>query len=167
MEAVKVLGIAGYSGSGKTTLMEHLIPLLVQYGVRVSVVKHAHHNVDLDTPGKDSWRHRHAGAHEVMVASARRWALLHELREAPEPTLSELIARLERCDLVLVEGFKHEPILKLEVHRAANGTPALYPDDAHIVALCTDAALTAALPTFRLDDYAAVAAFIMTKLLSE
>jgi len=164
---LKILGIAGYSGSGKTTLTEHVIPLLVRNGVRVSVVKHAHHSIDLDTPGKDSWRHRQAGAHEVMLASTRRWALLHELREAPEPTLSELISRLERCDLVLVEGFKHEPIAKLEVHRAANGTPTLYPDDARIIALCTDAAPTAALPTFRLDDYAGVAAFIMAGLLSE
>jgi len=164
---MKVLGIAGYSGSGKTTLMEHVIPLLVQHSVRVSVIKHAHHSIDLDTPGKDSWRHREAGAHEVMVASSRRWALLHELREAPEPTLSELISRLGPCDLVLVEGFKHEPIAKLEVHRAANGSPTLYPDDARIIALCPDAAPAAALPTFGLNDYAGVAAFIMAGLLSK
>jgi molybdopterin-guanine dinucleotide biosynthesis protein B len=167
VDAVKVLGIAGYSGSGKTTLIEQVIPLLVEHGVRVCVVKHAHHGMDLDTPGKDSWRHRQAGAHEVIVASGRRWALLHELRDAREPTLPELIARLERCDLVLVEGFKHEPILKLEVHRAANGMRTLYPDDAQIIALCTDGAPAAALPTFRLDDYAGVAAFIMAGLLSE
>jgi molybdopterin-guanine dinucleotide biosynthesis adapter protein len=162
---MKALGIAGYSGSGKTTLMERVIPLLAQRGLRVSVVKHAHHALDFDTPGKDSWRHREAGAYQVMVASERRWALLHELRGAPEPQLSELMSRMTPCDLVLVEGFKREPILKLEVHRAANGKPSLYPDDPHVIALCTDAELATVLPTFRLDDYAGVAAFIMATLL--
>ena len=163
---LKVLGIAGYSGSGKTTLMERMIPLLVGEGVRVSVIKHAHHAVDLDTPGKDSWRHRQAGAYEVIVASGRRWALLHELREAPEAPLSELMSRLTPCDLVLVEGFKREPIPKLEVHRTANGTAPLYPDDPNVIAVCTDAVLPNAPPTFRLDDYAGVAAFIMSTLLA-
>ncbi len=163
---MKVLGVAGYSGSGKTTLMEGVIPLLTQHGLRVSVIKHAHHSVDLDTPGKDSWRHREAGAHEVMLATDQRWALLHELRGGPQPSLSALVSRMSSCDLVLVEGFKHEPIAKIEVHRRASGKPLLYPNDANVIAICTDARLATDLPTFTLDDYAGVATFIMHKLAS-
>ena len=120
---MRVFGIAGYSGSGKTTLIEKLLVELTRRGLRVSVIKHAHHGFDIDRPGKDSYRHRDAGASEVMIASGERWALLHELRSATEPGLSDYLARFSACDLVLVEGFKSEPIPQLEVHRAANGKP--------------------------------------------
>src|SRR5918994_6629869 len=112
---MKVIGIAGYSGSGKTTLIEKVIPVLVRAGLRVSLIKHAHHEFDIDQPGKDSYRHRHAGCAEVLITSSRRWALIHELRGAPEPLLSEQVKHLSPCDLLLVEGYKREPIPKLEV----------------------------------------------------
>src|SRR6187200_1543378 len=135
---MKVIGIAGYSGSGKTTLIEKVIPLLVAEGLRVSLIKHAHHEFDLDQPGKDSYRHRHAGCSEVLVSSSKRWALMHELRDEAEPTLQEQLELLARCDLVIVEGYKGEPIPKLEVHRRASPTPLLYPDDPTVVAIATD-----------------------------
>ncbi len=134
----KLLGIAGYSGSGKTTLLEKVIPLLRQRGVSVSVIKHAHHNFDIDRPGKDSFRHREAGAQEVLIASGHRWALMHELRNEPEPSLEELCARLSPCDLVLIEGYKFSSIPKLEVNRAETGHPLLYPNDPQIIAVVTD-----------------------------
>lgn len=134
----KLLGIAGYSGSGKTTLLEKVIPLLRQSGLSVSVIKHAHHNFDIDRPGKDSFRHREAGAQEVLIASGHRWALMHELRNEPEPSLEELCARLSPCDLVLIEGYKFSSIPKLEVNRAETGHPLLYPNDPHIIAVVTD-----------------------------
>ncbi len=142
---MKVFGIAGYSGSGKTTLIEQLLPRLTRQGVTVSVIKHAHHRFDVDQPGKDSHRHRQAGAHEVLVTSAQRWALMHELRDDPEPTLEQLLAKLAPCDLVLVEGFKRESIDKLEVHRRVVGKPLLCDTDRSIVALASDepAAFTA------------------------
>ena len=115
---MKIFGFAGWSGSGKTTLIEKLIPLFVRRGLTVSLIKHAHHAFDVDQPGKDSYRHRHAGCSEVLVTSSRRWALVHELRGAPEPGFAELIERVSPCDLLLVEGFKHAPIPKLEVWRA-------------------------------------------------
>src|SRR5690606_34652806 len=118
---MRVFGIAGYSGSGKTTLIERLIPDFTGRGLRVSLVTHAHHRFDIDRAGKDSWRHREAGATEVLVTSSMRWALMHELRGAPEPTLEEQLARLSPCDLVLVEGFKHASIPKLEVYRPSLG----------------------------------------------
>src|SRR5215213_8245313 len=131
---MKIIGIAGFSGSGKTTLIEKVVPLLVAEGLRVSLIKHAHHEFDVDQPGKDSYRHRHAGASEVLVSSSKRWALMHELRGASEPTLEEQLKQLSPCDLVLVEGYKTAPIPKVEVHRRANTTPLLYPDDEHVVA---------------------------------
>jgi len=134
----QILGFAGYSGSGKTTLLEKIIPLMKQRGLRISVIKHAHHDFDIDKPGKDSFRHREAGAHEVMIASGHRWALMHELRLEDEPSLEELCARLSPCDLVLVEGYKLSPIPKLEVHRAITGHPLLYPNDPNIIAVVTD-----------------------------
>lgn len=139
----RILGLAGYSGSGKTTLLEKVIPLLTREGLAVSVIKHAHHNFDIDRPGKDSFRHREAGAHEVMIASGHRWALMHELRDEDEPSLEELCARLTRCDLVLVEGYKFSGIPKLEVHRASTGHPLLYPNDPNIVAVVTDSKTSA------------------------
>src|SRR5512135_3505298 len=117
----RILGIAGYSGSGKTTLLEKVVPLLKQQGLRISVIKHAHHNFDIDRPGKDSFRHREAGASEVLIVSGHRWALMHELRDEAEPSLEELCTRLSPCDLVLVEGYKFSTIPKLEVHRAVTG----------------------------------------------
>src|SRR5512134_1767627 len=120
-------GFAGWSGSGKTTLIEKLIPLFVARGLKVALIKHAHHTFDVDQPGKDSWRHRHAGCTEVLVTSGRRWALIHELRGAPELTLVEGLARLSPCALVLVEGYKTHPMPKLEIWRPAVGKPALHP----------------------------------------
>jgi len=159
--AMKIFGIAGYSGAGKTTLIEKLIPLFTARGVKVSLIKHAHHKFDVDQPGKDSWRHRHAGCSEVLVTSSRRWALMHELRGAPEPTLQELVKHITPCDLLLVEGYKHEPIPKLEVYRAVVGESLLFPQDTHIVAVASDQHVDTVLPQFRLDDAAAIAAFIV------
>ncbi|MBI2306136.1 MAG: molybdopterin-guanine dinucleotide biosynthesis protein B [Rhodocyclales bacterium] len=165
---MKVFGIAGYSGSGKTTLLERLIPRLTARGLKVSVIKHAHHGFDIDRPGKDSWRHREAGASEVMLTGGERWALLHESRGEAEPTLDEYLAHFSPCDLVLVEGFKHEPVPKLEVHRPANGKPPLWPENPHVVAVATDepaqAVLPAHLPVLDLNDIDAIADFVMNTL---
>jgi molybdopterin-guanine dinucleotide biosynthesis protein B len=136
---VPVFGFAGWSGSGKTTLIEQLIPRLVRAGKVVSLIKHAHHEFDIDRPGKDSYRHRHAGCSEVLVSSAVRWALMHELRGQKELDLQEALGRLSPCDLVLVEGYKSAPIPKIEVHRSAIGKSLLCPADPWIVALATDA----------------------------
>ena len=157
-----VLGIAGWSGSGKTTLIEKLIPVLVKGGLRVSTLKHAHHQAELDIPGKDSWRHRQAGAQDVVLVTGSRWALMHELRDEPEPALGALLARLSPCDLVLVEGFKREPIAKIEIHREAVGKPWLYPDDPHIRAVISDVPPPDELKHFALDDVEGIAAFIHT-----
>jgi molybdopterin-guanine dinucleotide biosynthesis protein B len=154
---MRVIGLAGWSGAGKTTLLTRLIPHFRKQGLRVSVIKHAHHAFDIDVPGKDSWRHRQAGAEEVLVASGQRWALMHELREAPEPRLPELLAKMSRVDLVVVEGFKSEPYRKIEVYRAANGKALLFPDDPGIVGIAADAALQTALPVAHLDDITAIA----------
>ena len=158
---MKIFGFAGYSGSGKTTLIEKLIPLFVQRGLRVSLIKHAHHTFDVDQPGKDSFRHRHAGCTEVLVTSSRRWALMHELRGAAEPTLNEQIERLSPCDLLLVEGFKHEPIPKLEVYRAEVGESMIHPHDGNIVAIASDAKVDSALPQLDLNAPEAIAAFVL------
>ena len=145
--------------------MEHLIPLFVGRGLRVSVVKHAHHAFDVDQPGKDSFRHRRAGAGEVLVSSAARWALMHELRDGEsESELHELLQRLSPCDLVLVEGFKRQAIPKIEIHRQATGAALLHPRDPHIVALATDTPLDSPLPQFALDDHAGIAAFVVRHL---
>ncbi|OAF16682.1 molybdopterin-guanine dinucleotide biosynthesis protein B [Bradyrhizobium neotropicale] len=158
---MKVIGLAGWSGAGKTTLLTRLIPHFNAQGLRVSVIKHAHHQFDVDVPGKDSWRHREAGAAEVLVSSANRWALMHELRGAEEPRLLELLAKLSAVDLVVVEGFKREPHRKIEVHRAANDKPLLFPDDPGIVGIATDTAIETRLPTVHLDDIPAVAALLL------
>ena len=149
---MKVIGLAGWSGAGKTTLLTRVIPHLLKDGLRVSVIKHAHHAFDVDVPGKDSWVHREAGATEVLVSSSQRWALMHELRGADEPRLPELLAKMSRVDLVVVEGFKREPHRKIEVHRAANAKPLLFPDDPGIVGIATDTAIETTLPTAHLDD---------------
>lgn len=158
---MKVIGLAGWSGAGKTTLLTRLIPHFSALGLRVSVIKHAHHQFDVDVPGKDSWRHREAGAAEVLVASANRWALMHELRGAAEPRLPELLSKLSAVDLIVVEGFKREPHRKIEVHRAGNAKPLLFPDDPGIVGIATDAAVETRLPTVHLDDIEAAAALLL------
>ena len=157
---MKIFGFAGWSGSGKTTLIEKLIPRFVKQGLKVSLLKHAHHTFDVDQPGKDSYRHRHAGASEVLVTSSRRWVLMHELRGAHEPAFDEQLKRLSPCDLLLVEGFKFAPIPKLEIWRAATGEGMLHPNDPHIVALATDSKVESKLPLFDLNDDGAIASFI-------
>ena len=158
---MKIFGFAGYSGSGKTTLIEKLIPLFTQRGLKVSLIKHAHHTFDVDTPGKDSYRHRQAGCMEVLVTSSRRWVLMHELRGAPEPVLAEQIRRLAPCDLLLVEGFKHEPIPKIEVYRAEVGEPLLHPHDPHIIAIASDRTIDTLLPQLDLNAHAKIADFVL------
>jgi molybdopterin-guanine dinucleotide biosynthesis protein B len=161
---MKSIGIAGYSGSGKTTLIEKVIPCLVMEGFRVSLIKHAHHEFDLDQPGKDSYRHRTAGATEVLVSSSQRWALMHELRDATEPTLEEQLKHFAPCDVVLVEGWKHHGMPKIEVHRKLSEKPLLFPEDASVVAVASDESLATNLPQFDLDDGDAVAQFIIKYL---
>lgn len=157
---MRVIGLAGWSGAGKTTLLTRVLPVLIGRGLRVSTIKHAHHGFDLDRPGKDSWRHRAAGAAEVLVTSGARWALMHELRTGPEPALSALLARLSPVDLVLVEGFRRGPQPRIEVHRAILGKPALWPGDPGIVALAADPVTPVPLPCVALDDAPAVARLI-------
>ena len=158
MSGMRVIGIAGWSGAGKTTLLAKLIPRLTARGVRVSTVKHAHHAFDVDQPGKDSHTHRMAGATEVLVSSVNRWALVHELRGAAEPKLSDLLGKLAPVDLVIIEGFKHGAHPKLEIYRSAVGKPPLHPDDPHIVAVASDAPVPSArVPVVALDDVDAIA----------
>jgi molybdopterin-guanine dinucleotide biosynthesis protein B len=159
---MRILGLAGWSGSGKTSLLVRLLPELSRRGLRVSTVKHAHHGFDVDQPGKDSWEHRNAGAVEVMVSSTRRWALMHEHRDAPEASLEELLSHMTPVDLVVVEGYKTHPHPKLEVHRAIVGKPLLCHDDPYIVAIAADAPLDGLkIPRLDLDDTAAIAGFIL------
>ena len=159
---MKLFGLAGWSGSGKTTLMTRLLEELCRRGLRVSTIKHAHHGFDIDQPGKDSHRHRAAGAHEVLVSSARRWALMHELGDGPEASLGELVARLAPVDLLLIEGFKREAHAKLVVHRAANPAPLLSVDDPDIVAIASDEPVNGIdIPRFDLDDITGIADFII------
>jgi molybdopterin-guanine dinucleotide biosynthesis protein B len=154
---MRVIGIAGWSGAGKTTLLTKVIPRLTARGLTVSTVKHAHHAFDVDQPGKDSHTHRMSGATEVLVGSANRWALVHELRGADEPSLDALLAKLSPVDLVLVEGFKRETHPKLEVFRASVGKPLLSPDDPRIVAIAADGPLPQArVPVVSLDDVDAI-----------
>ena len=163
--AMKVIGFCGYSGSGKTTLVEQLIGHLKRAGQRVSVVKHAHHAFDIDHEGKDSWRHRRAGAFEVVIASDRRLAKMREFEVQADPNVHDLIGELDPCDWVQIEGFKRSALPKIEIWRAATGHSTQYTTDAHVVAICTDsmAALpeATALPLLDLNDPAAVAAFLL------
>ncbi len=160
---MRIIGLAGWSGAGKTTLIAKLIPAIIARGLSVSTVKHAHHGFDVDHPGKDSFTHRAAGATEVLVASAIRFALLHELRNTPEPPFSELLQKMSPVDLVLVEGFKREPHPKLEVHRAVNGKPLIYPEDPYVMAIATDAPLAdVPLPWVLLDDVPAIVDLLVT-----
>src|SRR5271154_7358951 len=158
---MRIIGLAGWSGSGKTTLVTSVIPVLVKRGLKVATVKHAHHEFDLDQPGKDSWRHREAGATEVAIVSGRRWALVHELRGEPEPPLAEILAKLSPVDLVIVEGFKRHAYPKLEIYRSAVGKPLLHPDDDCIVAVATDAPLPQAqVPVLMLSDVESIATML-------
>jgi molybdopterin-guanine dinucleotide biosynthesis protein B len=161
---MRIFGFAGWSGSGKTTLIERLIPLVVARGLTVSLVKHAHHEFDVDQPGKDSWRHRHAGCTEVLLSSSTRWALMHELRGAAEPKLEDQLKHLSPCDLAIIEGYKAEPIPKVEVRLKGAHTPALYPDDPNVVAVATDDILDTQLPQLDVNDGEAVARFIIQYL---
>lgn len=155
---MRIIGLAGWSGSGKTTLVTKVLPRLIARGQRVSTLKHAHHGFDLDQPGKDSFMHRTAGATEVVISSAKRFAVLHELRDEPEWDLPDLLGKLAPVDLVLVEGFKRDAFPKLEIHRAANGKPLIHPDDPHIVAIASDLALPQAkVPVVDLDDIERIA----------
>ena len=160
---MKVIGIAGWSGAGKTTLLTRVIPRLTARGLRVSTIKHAHHAFDIDQPGKDSHTHRMAGATEVLISSANRFALMHELRGAPELSLGALLAKLSAVDLVLVEGFKREAHPKLEVYRASVGKPLLAPDDPNIVAIASDGPVAVRAPVVSLDDVDAVADILVAK----
>jgi len=159
---MRIIGLAGWSGSGKTTLITKLIPCLIARGLRVSTLKHAHHGFDLDQPGKDSFFHRAAGATEVIISSARRWAILHELREETEWDLPALAAKMAPVDLVLVEGFKRDRFPKLEIHRIANGKPLIHPEDPHIVAVASDSAVPAArVSVVDLNDIDAIADLLL------
>ena len=161
---MRIFGLAGWSGSGKTTLMMALIPELVARGVTVSTLKHAHHAFDVDQPGKDSWRHRQAGAQEVMVCSQNRWALMRELRGAPEPSFDELVRRMSPVDILLVEGFKRHSHPKIEVYRPSLGKPLLHPEDPLVVAIASDEMLPElGLPWLSLSDAGAVATFILAR----
>ncbi|HET9247396.1 MAG TPA: molybdopterin-guanine dinucleotide biosynthesis protein B [Xanthobacteraceae bacterium] len=159
---MRIIGLAGWSGSGKTTLLAKVIPRIVARGLKVSTLKHAHHGFDVDQPGKDSHTHRMAGASEVLVSSANRWALVHELRGQAEPVLGALLTKLSPVDLVVVEGYKAEPHPKLEVYRAGIGKPLLHPDDPAIVAVASDEPLPAArVPVVDLDDVERIAEILI------
>jgi len=161
---MKLWGIAGWKNSGKTGLMERLVAEFTARGLRVSTVKHAHHSFDVDHPGKDSYRHRAAGAAQVMLSSGKRWALMTELQGAPEPPLADLLAQLAPVDLVLVEGFKRESHPKIEAHRAATGQGLLAPDDPTIRAVASDSAPEIDRPVLDLDDTKGIADFIAAEL---
>ena len=158
---MKIFGFAGWSGSGKTTLIEQLIPRFIVHGLSVSLIKHAHHQFDIDRPGKDSYRHRHAGCTEVMVTSDVRWALMHEMRGEPEHALEQQIERMAPVDLLLVEGWKSQPMPKLEVYREANRKPLLHPGDGHIIAIASDVPVQTKLPRFRIGDYEGIARHVL------
>lgn len=161
---MKTFGLMGWSGSGKTTLMVKLLGAFIGRGLTVSTMKHTHHKFDMDTPGKDSHEHRVGGATEVMVTSSTRWALLHELRHEAEPDIDDLIARMTPVDLLLIEGFKDYPHVKLEIHRPSLGKPLLCGNDSSVVAVASDAPLDGlGIPIFDLDDVTAIADFIITR----
>jgi molybdopterin-guanine dinucleotide biosynthesis protein B len=159
---MRIIGLAGWSGSGKTTLLAKVIPSIVARGLKVSTLKHAHHAFDVDQPGKDSHTHRMAGATEVLVSSANRWALVHELRGAAELSLEALLDKLSPVDLVLVEGYKRQPHPKLEIYRASLGKPLMHPDDPAIIGIASDQPLPAApIPVIDLDDVEQVTEFLI------
>ncbi len=161
---MRIYGITGWKNAGKTGLMERLVSEITRRGFTVSTVKHAHHRFDVDHPGKDSFRHREAGATEVYLASGKRWALMHELRDEQEPTLAELLARMVPVDLVLVEGYKRDRHSKVEAHRSSTGNPLIALDDPTIRAVASDTRLDLDRPVFDLDDTVAVADFILSEV---
>jgi len=166
LNQMRVIGIAGWSGAGKTTLITRVIPVLVKRGLKIATVKHAHHAFEIDRPGKDSWLHREAGAGEVAIVSSRRWALVHELREEPEPPLVDILAKLSPADLVIVEGFKRLAYPKLEVFRGGLGKPLIQPEDDCIVAIATDAPMPqASVPVVMLDDISIIADVLQAEAL--
>ena len=159
---MKVLGIVGWSGSGKTSLLVEVLPILKEHGLKVSTMKHAHHRFDVDKPGKDSFRHREAGASEVLVVTSSRWVLMHESREEPEPSIESLIERMTPVDLLLIEGFKTHHHPKLEIHRDSEGKPLICPEDPEIVAVASDIPLPGLkIPRLDLNDPVAIADFIL------
>ncbi|MEP2640458.1 molybdopterin-guanine dinucleotide biosynthesis protein B [Roseobacter sp.] len=161
---MRLYGVVGWKNAGKTGLMERLVTEIVGRGFTVSTVKHAHHVFDVDKPGKDSHRHRQAGATEVLLASGKRFALMHELRGAEEPTLDLLLAKLAPVDLVLIEGYKRDTHPKIEAHRAVTGNGLIAPEDPTIRAVASDSALTLDRPVFDLDDTHAIADFILSEV---
>lgn len=161
---MKLYGVVGWKNAGKTGLMERLVTEITGRGIRVSTVKHAHHSFDVDHEGKDSHRHRVAGATEVMLASRNRFALMHELRDEAEPTLEELLARLSPVDLVLIEGYKRDAHPKVEAHRAETGNPLIAPGDPTVCAVASDVQLDLELPVFDLNDTTAIADFILSEV---
>ncbi len=161
---MRLYGIVGWKNAGKTGLMERLVTEITQRGHSVSTIKHAHHSFDVDHPGKDSHRHRVAGATEVLLASRNRFALMHELRDHPEPTLDDLLTRLSPVDLVLIEGYKRDSHPKVEAHRAETGNPLIAPDDPSVRAVAADVQLTLDRPVFDLNDTAAIADFILSEV---
>ena len=161
---MKVYGVTGWKNAGKTGLMERLVTEITGRGFSVSTVKHAHHSFDVDQPGRDSHRHRVAGATEVLLSSGFRWALMHELRGAEEPDLASLLARLTPVDLVLIEGYKREPHPKIEAYRASAGNPLIAPDDPTIHALASDVAVEIDRPVFDLDDTVAITDFVLKEV---
>ena len=164
-----ILGFAAYSGTGKTTLLRQLLPMLREKGYRVGVIKHAHHDFDIDKPGKDSYELRKAGASEMLVASAKRWALMVETEDTGDPVLQDMLDRLDQqvLDLILVEGFKHEQLPKIELHRPAVGKPLIFPEDSNVLAIATDVPLQVAtdLPVLDINDVATLADFIIERFL--
>ena len=160
---MKLIGLAGWSGAGKTTLLTRVIPHLVTRGLKVSTIKHAHHSFDVDVPGKDSYRHREAGATEVLISSGKRFALMHELRDEAEWPLADLLRKMSPVDLLIIEGFKRDNHPKIEVHRAENGKPFLFPDDANIVALASDTQPDTKLPLIYIDEIERIAATMIEK----
>lgn len=161
---MKIFGIVGWKNSGKTGLMERLVTEFTRRGTTVSTIKHAHHDFDVDQPGKDSFRHRKAGAREVVLASAHRFAVMHELRGAPEPGLGEFLTQMSPVDLVLIEGYKTERHPKIEAHRAATGKDLLAPQDTNVLAVATDSLITVDCPVFDLDDTLGIADFIAAQV---
>lgn len=161
---MKLYGVVGWKNAGKTGLMERLVAEIYDRGFSVSTVKHAHRDFDVDRPGKDSYRHRTAAATEVLLASRKRFALMHELRNAPEPTLAYLLSKLAPVDLVLVEGYKDDAHDKIEAYRAVTGTPLLAPDDPTIRAVASDTAINLNKPVFDLNDTAAIADFVLMEV---
>ncbi|MES9966688.1 MAG: molybdopterin-guanine dinucleotide biosynthesis protein MobB [Sedimenticola sp.] len=166
---VPVLGFAAYSGTGKTTLLKQLLPLLRGRGLRVGMIKHAHHDFDIDTPGKDSYELRKAGASEMLIASGKRWALMVDTDGEGDPVLQEMLDRLDqsKLDLVLVEGFKHEAFPKIELHRPALGKPPIFPGDPDVIAVASDGELvrTTELPRLDINDIASIADFVVDWLI--